>query len=119
MSPVHCARCPPPPKQRSGEGHRQAVAPARGPGPDQRTGSRGTISAIVLIWLDRKPGIEDATCRRTLWPDGTLFENVVLGTSHQGRDLTNEELDKWVDSFPIEPLQTGWPCAVLPTDFSR
>ena len=31
--------------------------------------------------------------RRTLWPDGTVFENVVLGTRSDARELTDEELD--------------------------
>jgi hypothetical protein len=40
----------------------------------------------------------------------------VLGTSSNGRKLTDAELDKWVASFPIEAFQTGWPRVVLPAD---
>ena len=57
---------------------------------------------MVLRRLDHKPGLDGATCRRTLLPNGTLSESVVLGTSHPDRDLTDEELDRWVESFPIE-----------------
>jgi len=55
----------------------------------------------VLRRLDPEQGPEQATCRRTLWPDGTVFENVVLGTTSDGRELTGAELDNWVDTFPI------------------
>jgi hypothetical protein len=41
-------------------------------------------------------------CGRMLLPDGTVSENVVLGTSGSGRELTDAELDEWVASFPIE-----------------
>jgi hypothetical protein len=68
---------------------------------------------IVLRRLDRKPGLEGATCRRTWWPDDTVNENVVLGTRHGGRDLTDEELDEWVQSFPIEQ-EDGIRCIPMP-----
>ena len=57
---------------------------------------------MVLRQLGHEPGLEQATCRRTLWPDGTVFENAVLGTRSDGRELTDAELDAWVASFPIE-----------------
>ena len=59
---------------------------------------------IVLIRLDRIPGLEGATCRRTMWPGGTVSESVVMGTSRDGREPTEEQLDRWVASFPIEPF---------------
>jgi hypothetical protein len=71
---------------------------------------------IVLIRLDRIPGFEGATCRRMLWPDGTLSENEVLGTSSDGREPTEEELDQWVATFPIEPFSTKLCIVPLPTD---
>ena len=33
---------------------------------------------------------------------GTVFENVVLETSSDGREITDAELGAWVASFPIE-----------------
>ena len=55
---------------------------------------------IVVRRLDREPGLEQATCRRTLWPNGTLFESVYLGAS--GSDgFTDEEFERWIESFPI------------------
>lgn len=62
---------------------------------------------IVLRRLDRIPGLEGAMCRRTMWPNGTVSENVVFGTSRSGRELTHEELDQWVGSFPIERFSSG------------
>ena len=59
-------------------------------------------SRIVLIRLDRIPGLEGAMCRRTWWPNGTVHKSVVLGKSSDGHELTKEELDQWVASFPIE-----------------
>ena len=43
-----------------------------------------------------------SSCTRTLNPDGQLWECVHLTGS--GEDLAPGELDKWIDSFPIEPL---------------
>src|SRR5580658_7206990 len=57
---------------------------------------------MVVIRLDRMPGLEGATCLRTLLPDGTVSESVVLGRSRTGRDVSPEELERWVASFPIE-----------------
>jgi hypothetical protein len=41
-----------------------------------------------------KPTLEDATCRRALWPDGTLCEMVEFHQHNDGPDeLTDAELD--------------------------
>ena len=69
---------------------------------------------LVLRRLDREPGLEGATCRRTLLPNGTVNENVVLGTSRSGRELSTGELDGWIATFPIEPMQTSWSIVKLP-----
>ncbi len=66
----------------------------------------------VIRRLDRKPGLENATCKRTLWSNGTVFEMVWLNR-HDDRpgEPTAEELDRWVATFPVEALpgqpQTG------------
>ena len=52
--------------------------------------------------LDRNPDLEGATCRRTLCPNGTVLESVEFTTRNDDRELTQEELDKWVASFPVE-----------------
>jgi hypothetical protein len=50
---------------------------------------------------DGRPG-RDATCRRTLWSDGTLFERVEFNKHNEGPDvLTDEELDRWLEEFPV------------------
>jgi hypothetical protein len=49
-------------------------------------------------------GAKNVTCRRTLCPDGTVMESVELPTSSDGPELTQEELDQWVASFPAETL---------------
>jgi hypothetical protein len=64
---------------------------------------------LVMGRLDRKPGFENATCRRTLWPNGTVFEMVWLNRHHdRPGEPTAEELDRWVESFPVE-AQPGQP----------
>jgi len=47
--------------------------------------------------------LENATCTRTLWPDGTLFEMVELDGSNEGPgEVTDEALDRWLEGFPIQ-----------------
>jgi hypothetical protein len=50
----------------------------------------------------RTPDLENSTCRRTLWPNGTVAETVELATGSNSRELTDDELDKWIASFPVE-----------------
>ena len=68
-------------------------------------GIRGDRFRLVLRRLERKPGLENATCKRTLWPNGTLFEMVRFNkhNDHPG-ELTAEELDRWVESVPMHAL---------------
>jgi hypothetical protein len=60
---------------------------------------------LVVLRSDCKPSLRNATCQRTLWPNGTLFEMVQFN-KHNDRpgELTTEELDRWVESFPVEVL---------------
>ena len=58
------------------------------------------------LW-DREPSFEKATCKRTLCPDGTLWEVVRLDKiGEDGDQPTDEELNRWIAGFPIEPLRT-------------
>ena len=58
---------------------------------------------------DRKPSFEKATCKRTLCPDGTLWEVVRLDKiGEDGEQPTEAELDSWIAGFPIEPLRQLW-----------
>lgn len=47
-----------------------------------------------------------STCQRTLCPDGTLLEYVQLQDEHGNlasrKGLPDEELHRWIASFPIE-----------------
>jgi hypothetical protein len=57
---------------------------------------------IMISMAGDKPSLEDATCRRTLWPDGSLFELVQFNAHNYGPDeLTDEELDRWLESYPV------------------
>jgi hypothetical protein len=44
--------------------------------------------------------LENSSCVRQIWPDGSLFEIIYL----RGRleDLTEEELEAFVDRYPIK-----------------
>jgi hypothetical protein len=58
---------------------------------------------MVIRIAGSKPSLEVATCSRTLWPDGTLFEMVQFNQHNEGSDEpTDQELDSWVESFPVE-----------------
>ena len=47
--------------------------------------------------------LENSWCQRTLCADGTVCESVTLATGNDGREVTDEELDEWIATFPIEP----------------
>jgi hypothetical protein len=64
--------------------------------------ARKCFRLIVCRYGD-KTSLENATCQRTLSPDGTVMELVELYGSNEGPDSgTAEELDRWVAGFPIE-----------------
>jgi hypothetical protein len=55
---------------------------------------------------DREPSFERAACKRTLCPDGTLWEVVRLDKiGEDGEQPTEAELNRWIASIPIEPLR--------------
>ena len=57
----------------------------------------------------REPSFEKATCKRTLCPDGTLWEVVHLDKiGEDGERPTDDELNSWIAGFPIEPLRELW-----------
>ena len=44
-------------------------------------------------------------CNRTLFSNGAPFEMVHFNNHREGPDeLTDEELDRWVESFPAQNL---------------
>jgi hypothetical protein len=63
------------------------------------------VLRIMVTCLGREPGLENAECRRTLCPDGTLLEVVRLDRSRPGRErLSEEDPDRFVESFPVRSL---------------
>jgi hypothetical protein len=45
-------------------------------------------------------GLDHATCKRSLWPNGTIFEHInLIQCAH--KKISDEELNRWVESFPI------------------
>jgi hypothetical protein len=57
---------------------------------------------MVIRRADSAPTLEGATCKRSLCPDGSLFEFVkFLEPSDGSHELSQEEIDRWVETFPI------------------
>ena len=81
------------------------------PPPKPRTWFRVVVrmedpDAPMVRNLDREPSFENATCTRSLCPDGTLWEVVRLDKMSEGSEQpTDAELNTWIAGFPIEPLQ--------------
>jgi hypothetical protein len=60
---------------------------------------------LLVSMAGSKPSLENATCNRTLYSDGSLLELVRFKKHKEGPDeLTAEELDKWVETFPVRDL---------------
>ena len=57
---------------------------------------------LVVSAVSRELKLETSTCRRTLTASGCLMEVVTLDGRRDG--LNDEELDKFVKSFPIETI---------------
>jgi hypothetical protein len=63
------------------------------------------VQRIVVTCLDRQPSLENAECTRMLCPDGTLLEVVHLENCGEGHEILSEEaLDRFVESFPVRVL---------------
>ena len=61
------------------------------------------VDAPVVRRPNGNPRFENATCTRSLCPDGTLWEVVRL--DQIGEPPTDAELNTWVAGFPIEPVR--------------
>ena len=54
-----------------------------------------------------KRTLEGATCQRSLWPDGTLFEMVMFPEHNAGAaEVTDDEMERWIATFPVHGLNT-------------
>ena len=58
---------------------------------------------LLVMDLGSKLCLADATCTRTLGPDGVLMESVRFQNYREGPDqLSEEEIDRWADTFPVQ-----------------
>jgi hypothetical protein len=72
---------------------------------DAGSGKPRKVQRIVVRCMDREPSLENAECSRTLCPDGTLLEVVHLENCREGHEILSEEaLDRFVESFPVKVL---------------
>jgi len=68
------------------------------------------IAPVGLVGVE----LENSTCNRNWGIDGTLCENVTLFSGPNGRVITDDEVEEWIGSFPIEPLSAPRRPRVLP-----
>jgi len=59
---------------------------------------------IIQKWKRCPTSLENARCKRALCPDGTLSELVELEGSDEDLPFTDQALDNWVASFPVETI---------------
>lgn len=58
---------------------------------------------LPIMELCSKMCLANATCTRTLGPDGVLMESVRSKKHPEGPDeLSEEEIDRWADTFPVQ-----------------
>ena len=55
---------------------------------------------MVVSHAGKPFDLATATCTRTLMPDGGLME--IVNVSGSGHDLREEDLEKFIQSFPTE-----------------
>lgn len=55
---------------------------------------------LILCCPDEPLNLHNSTCTRQVWPDGTLFEQLMF----EGNDaeLSDEQLEAFIQSFPIQ-----------------
>jgi hypothetical protein len=60
---------------------------------------------LMIMRAGARPCLEDATCTRMLCVDGSLLETVQFKKDNDGpKEPTQEEVDAWVDAFPVRVL---------------
>ena len=69
------------------------------------SGKPRKVDRTVVRCMDREPSLENAECTRTLCPNGTLLEMVRFDRCRTGGErLSEEDLDRFVESFPVRAL---------------
>lgn len=61
---------------------------------------------IFAGYKDDSPlNLENSSCNREIWPDGSLFELIML--DGPAEDLTEEQLQAFIDRHPIKRNMTA------------
>jgi hypothetical protein len=68
----------------------------------RRETGTGQAFRLVVRPVIGPTDLAKSTCQRTLCPDGSLME--VVNLNGNGSGVSEEELDRFIASFPIEPL---------------
>jgi hypothetical protein len=63
---------------------------------------------IRAILVGSRPTLKGAQCTRMLCADGSVLETVKYGIGDRdAAEVTAEEEDRWVKTFPVEDLRQG------------
>src|SRR5215469_1910222 len=66
---------------------------------------KSRLPVIVSCYVGT-PDLENSTCRRTLYPNGSLIEYVRIndaqGELASSKELSDDQLEQWIATFPIE-----------------
>jgi hypothetical protein len=70
----------------------------------------------VMIAPTRRDNIdlEKSSCQRTLCADGSISEHIVLVEGENGREISDSELEAWIETFPAEANPSFRPCRLPP-----
>ncbi len=64
--------------------------------------------------------LANSSCQRTLCADGSISEHIVLVAGENGRQITDSELEAWIETFPAETNPGFRPCRLpRPASLSR
>jgi len=69
----------------------------------QHGGTRIAPMTLVVSQFGKELNLETSKCKRTLSRNGLLTQIVELDGSREG--FTNEQLEAWIERFPIEGPQ--------------
>jgi hypothetical protein len=67
--------------------------------------NRKHFRMIVHCYDDNPLNLETSVCKRQIWPDGSLFEYIML--DGRAEDLTEAQLQDFIDRHPIKRNTTA------------
>jgi hypothetical protein len=62
------------------------------------------VLRLLIGMAGARRSLEGATCQRSLCPDGTLIETMWFHPHNDGPEVTDDELERWIATFPVQGL---------------